>query len=301
MIKPFSHLERYASELEASGEYRVLRRLHLGSSRRPPEGLLMRRAVIVDVETTGLNPEVDQIIELAMLAFDYSPDGAFVSAVESFDQLRDPDRSISPEITKLTGITNELVAGRKIDNAEADALVRSAALVIAHNAAFDRPFCERLLPSFIEKPWACSLREVAWTEEGFESARLGQLASGFGLFFDGHRALQDCEALLEVLSRPLPHSGRTALTMLLESARRARWHIRAEDSPYDLRDVLKRRGYRWQAGDHAKRGAWCTEVGEDSFDNECEFLRTEIYRRRNAAIDAQLLTAFDRYAKRSLT
>jgi NAD-dependent SIR2 family protein deacetylase len=71
------------------------------------------------------------------------------------------------------------------------AFVRQAALVIAHNAQFDRRFCERLFPVFAEKPWACSFREVGWADEGFESARLSQLANAHRLFFDGHRALHD--------------------------------------------------------------------------------------------------------------
>lgn len=294
-----ANLDLYASELEASGDYRILRRLRRTTAPHLPDGVLKRRAVIVDVETTGLNPETDQIIELAMLAFDYSLDGTLISASESFDQLRDPGCPISPEVTKLTGITDEMVSGRNIDMVAAEALVKPAALVIAHNAAFDRRFCERLLPAFAEKAWACSFREIAWIDEGFESARLSQLASGFGLFFDGHRALNDCEALLELLSRPLPRSGRAALTPLLASARRPRWQIRAEDTPYALRDVLKRRGYRWHPGVHGKRGAWCIEVGEDAFESECEFLRTEIYRRRETVIDARLLTAFERYSERS--
>jgi DNA polymerase-3 subunit epsilon len=257
-------LERCASTLEASGEYRVLRRLRLRTPPRLPEGMPTKRAVVVDVETTGLDPTADEILELAMLAFDYWTDGALVSTVDSFDQLRDPGRPVPPDVTALTGITDEMVAGKSIDAAEVAAFVGGAALVLAHNAAFDRRFCERLFFEFAKKPWACSLREVGWTDEGFESARLSQLADGHGLFFDGHRALHDCEAALELLARPLPRSGRTALSTLLESARRPRWRIRAEGAPFAKRDVLKRRGYRWEAGDRARPGAWWTHLHEAS-------------------------------------
>jgi DNA polymerase III subunit epsilon len=292
-------LERFASLLEASGEYRVLRRLRLRSMECPSGNVAIRRGVFVDTETTGLNPDTDEIVELAMLAFDYSMDGTFVSPVGSFDRLRDPGRPIPPEVTSLTGITDEMVARKCIDAAEVAAFVEPAALVIAHNSAFDRRFCERLFPVFAEKPWACSYREIGWAGEGFESSRLSQLANAYGLFFDGHRALHDCEAALELLSRPLPRTGRTALNILLESARRPRWRIRAVGTPFDLRDALKQRGYRWEAGNRAKRGAWYTEVSEEIFEAECDFLRTEIYRRRDAAIDARLLTAFERYSERS--
>jgi DNA polymerase-3 subunit epsilon len=294
-------LEGYVSALEASGEYRILRRLRLKTASRPPDATPTRRAVFVDVETTGLNPAVDEIVELAMLAFDYSTDGTFVAPVESFDRLRDPGRPIPPDVTALTGITDEMVARKCIDGAEVAAFVDPAALVIAHNSAFDRRFCERLFPVFAQKAWACSLREVDWKDEGLESARLSQLANAYGFFFEGHRALNDCEAAVELLSRPLPRSGRMGLSALLESARRARWWIRAEAAPYAQREVLKRRGYRWEASDGTRRGAWCIEVTEETFETERDFLRSEIYRRSDAAIDARLLTAFERYSERSDT
>jgi DNA polymerase III subunit epsilon len=291
--------ERAAAILEASRDYRILRRLRLRDASLPPEGMTTKRAVIVDVETTGVDQCAEEIIELAMLKFDYSIDGGFVSPAASFDRLRDPGRTVPPEVTALTGIADEMVAGRSIDEAEVAAFLGDAALVIAHNAQFDRRFCERLFPIFAGKPWACCFREVGWADEGFESARLSQLATAYGLFFDGHRALHDCEAALELLSRPLPRSGMTALSVLLESARSPRWRIRAEGTPFALRDVLKRRGYRWEAGDHARRGAWCREIAEDAFETESAFLRTEIYRRGDAVIDSRLLTAFDRYSERA--
>lgn len=67
----------------------------LTTTRPLPEGVPTRRGVIVDVETTGLDPATDEVLELAMLALDYSIDGASVSAMASFDQLLDPGRPLS--------------------------------------------------------------------------------------------------------------------------------------------------------------------------------------------------------------
>jgi DNA polymerase-3 subunit epsilon len=292
-------LEKLVAMLESSGEFRILRRLRLASPALPPAGTPMRRGVLVDVETTGLDPAADEIIELAMLSFDYSTDGSFVAPANSFNQLRDPGRPISPEVTRLTGITDEMVAGRSIDVYAVDMFIADVDLVVAHNAAFDRRFCERLLPPFAAKPWACSVREVDWASEGFESARLSALAAGHGRFFDGHRAVHDCEAALDVLSRPLPRSGRTALSVLLDSARRPRWRICAERAPFALRERLKLRGYRWEAGKGTMQGAWCTEIDPHAYEAECEFLCGEIYRQPAPPIKARLLTAYERYSERS--
>ena len=292
-------LERYASMLESSGEYRVLRRLRSRTVGRPSAGAAIRRGVFVDTETTGLDPRTDEILELAMLSFDYAVDGSYVSPVASFDRLRDPGRPIPEEVSALTGIRDDMVADKCIELTEVVAFLDGSALVIAHNASFDRRFCELLFPVFAQKPWACSLHEVDWKAEGFDSGRLSLLANASGFFFDGHRALNDCEAVLELLSRPLPRSGRTGMSILLEFARRPRWRIRAVNAPFAYREVLKRRGYRWEPAGQREPGAWCAEIEECVFDAECEFLRADIYQRRDAIFDARLLTAFDRYSRRS--
>jgi len=295
------NLERLATLLEQSGEYRILRRLRPSNVSTLEAGAVTRRGIFVDVETTGLDPSVDEVVELAMIAFDYTVDGSLLQIVGSFDQVRDPGRPIPPEITRLTGLTDDMVATKSIDDDAVMEFVQPAALILAHNAAFDRRFCERLFPVFAEKPWACSFREVSWAEEGFESARLSGLANGYGLFFDGHRALNDCEVGVELLSRSLPLSGRTGLATILKSARRPCWRIRAVGAPFSFRETLKLRKYRWDAGDQQRRGAWCIDVPENDFDAECTFLREEIYRQHDASIDARLLTAYERYSDREDT
>lgn len=291
-------LERFANLLEQSGGFRILRRLRPRNVATLEAGIGTRRGIFLDVETTGLNPSVDEIVELAMIAFDYAIDGSLLRIIGSFDQIRDPGRPIPPEVTRLTGLTDEMVATKSIDEAAVTEFVRPAALILAHNAAFDRKFCERLFPVFAEKPWACSYREVSWAEEGFESARLSSLANGYGAFFDGHRALNDCEAAVELLSRTLPVSGRTGLAAILESARRSRWRIRAVGAPFAFREALKLRKYRWDAGDRRRRGAWYIDVAENDFDAECSFLREKVYGQEDASIDARLLTAYERYSDR---
>ena len=46
-----------------------------------------------------------------------------------------------------------------------------------------------------------------------------------GFFYDAHRAVADCEAAVELLSRPLPISGRRALAVLLEAARKVTYRV----------------------------------------------------------------------------
>ena len=94
-----------------------------------------------------------------------------------------------------------------------------ADLIVAHNAKFDRPFCERLCSDFARKAWACSATEIPWRSFGMEGAKLGTLLAAAGYFHDGHRALADCSALLRILMSPAAEGRRSPFQHLLLSAR----------------------------------------------------------------------------------
>jgi DNA polymerase-3 subunit epsilon len=291
-------LERMAELLEASNGYRVLRRLAPRKIYEVPDGTPTRRAVFLDLETTGLDPATDEIIEIAMMPFDYAADGRIFSVHEPFERFRDPGRPIPSEVVALTGIKDEMVAGRSLDPAEIEAFVGPATvLAIAHHAHFDRRFAERFCPSFANLSWACSWSEIPWAEEGFEGTKLVHLAAGCGFFHEGHRAVHDCRAGIELLSRALPRSGRRGLDVLLESARAPRWRIRAVGAPFELRQALKIRGYRWDPGEDGRPRAWFVDVADGAVDSERDFLRREIYR-RDVDVDARRLDAYDRYSDR---
>jgi len=73
---------------------------------------------VVDTETTGVDPDKDAIIELGMVLFEFDPaTGSAYRVLGSFDQLEDPGFPIPPESTSVHGITDEMVAGRRIDDA----------------------------------------------------------------------------------------------------------------------------------------------------------------------------------------
>ncbi|HEY5409638.1 MAG TPA: 3'-5' exonuclease, partial [Caulobacteraceae bacterium] len=168
---------------------------------------------------------------------------------------------------------------------------------VTHNAAFDRPFLERFCDGFAAKPFGCSLSEIDWRGEGFEGAKLAYLASESGFFYEKHRALNDCHAGLELLSRSLPRSGVPPFAKLLERARQPVWRIRAVGAPFDFKDVLKSRGYKWQEERPGVPKAWWIEVLEEDHSAELRFLKEEIYR-REVDIPALRLDARDRFSVR---
>jgi DNA polymerase-3 subunit epsilon len=293
-----SQLEAMAALLEASGQFRVLRRITLRPPRDVPPGVPRRLGLLLDLETTGLDPAQDEIIEMAMLPFTYGLDGTVYAVGEPFSRLRQPSQPIPPAVAELTGLTDEQVAGHHIDPAEVAAFVAPAALIIAHNASFDRRFAEAFCAAFVAKPWACSHQGVDWAAEGFEGSKLGYIAMQHGLFFGGHRALHDCEATLEILARPLPRSGVTGLAQLLATARQAGWQIWATEAPFHCKDDLKARGYRWNGEANGQPRAWYIDVPEAAQEAECAFLCEQIYGRPVEPVQ-QRLTAYERFSVRA--
>lgn len=291
------NLEEMAKALESSRDYRVLRRLVPRSTIHPPDGSSTRLGLFLDVETTGLDHTKDELIELAMVPFSYGLDGRIFEVFPAYQQFQQPSKSIPTEIVELTGITDQMVAGHKIEVERVREVAAAAALVVAHHAAFDRPWAERLCDVFTTKPWACSMSEVDWRAEGYEGSRLTYLAAGAGFFYDGHRAVHDCAAAIELLARPLPKSGVPAFARLLECARRPTWRIWAEHSPFDLKDVLKARGYRWNDGTNGKPKAWFVDVDDAGHEAEAVFLKAEIYQ-REVELLVRRITAHDRYSER---
>jgi DNA polymerase-3 subunit epsilon len=297
MFQDTISLAAMADTLSGSPDYRVLRRMVPRTSSAPSNGLDTKTAVLLDTETTGLDVRKDEVIELGMVKFDYLPDGRIVGVRGTFSAFNEPTVPISDEITALTGITADMVAGHRIDEAAVNAFVENSAITIAHNSGFDRKFAERYWPVFEQKAWACSATEIEWRKHGFAGAQLGYLLNGAGYFHAAHRAVDDCHALLEVLAFELPTTGSPALALLLETARKPTIRVWAEQSPFELKDSLKKRGYRWSDGSDGRPKSWYVDVCETALEQEIVFLKMEIYQ-RDVEPRLQTLTAFTRFSAR---
>jgi DNA polymerase III subunit epsilon len=288
--------ESAAAQMEATGDYRILRRLtpqQPYACTRPN----CKQAAFLDVETTGLDDD-DEIIELAIVPFQYSLDGVICGVGEVFDQFNEPARPISEEITRLTGITPEMVRGQAIDKNKVRSILSGTDLIIAHNAAFDRPKCEAFMEEFAARPWACSLNDIDWRSEGHESAKLSYLAVEYGFFYSGHRADIDCHAGIKLLTMPLATTGQRALSCLLISARKPGWRVFAVGADYASKDTLKKRGYRWapaEALPHPK--CWWIDIDDDALEDEMTFLGAEVYKRPTRPPVYQI-DALNRYSRR---
>lgn len=288
--------ETMIQHLEDSGNFRVLRRLQPGLTATASEGN-HHTGVILDVETTGLDTGRDEIIELGMVKFRFTDTGTLVGIGETFSGFQQPGRPIPAEITEITGITDAMVAGQSIAPNVVTAFAADASLIIAHNAGFDRRMVERVWPCFIDKHWGCSASQVNWRAEGLTGSKLGYVLTDLGYFHDAHRAGDDCQATLHVLTASLPRSGTTALRQILHAASQSTVRIWAEGSPFGRKDLLKARGYRWSDGTGGSRKAWWTEVPTANRDAELAYLHTNIYGYA-ANIPTREITSRERFSDR---
>ncbi|MEH3066165.1 MAG: 3'-5' exonuclease [Methylobacterium radiotolerans] len=288
-------LNSIAAVLEGTGDYRVLRRLQPLADHpdAPDEPTFI--GLVVDVETTGTDFAADEVIELGILKFEYGASGRIYRVLETLNQLHEPRKPIPAEITRLTGITDADVAGQRIDDAAVARIAADAAVVIAHNASFDRQMCEPRWPVFRDKNWGCSCHQIPWRAEGHEGLKLGYLLADCGLFHRGHRAIDDCHALLALLARPLQVSGQLAMAALLETARKPTVRLWAQGSPIETKELLKARRYRWSG----RRRCWYIDLDEDQIEIERSFLIEAIYRRPISDLPADRFTARDRYSART--
>jgi DNA polymerase-3 subunit epsilon len=263
-----------------------------------PDDIPKLIAAVVDVETTGTNPDGDKIIEFGICLFEYDrQSGRIYKVLGSWEWFEDPGFSIPPQITSITGITDEMVAGHCIDHRAVDDLLRRVVLVIAHNADFDRRFLEKRLPVFAATHWACSRFDIDWKAEGIRSSALEFIAYSLGFFHDGHRAASDCRATVHALAQTLPGTGRLALQALLEQARLPTWRLWARDAAIEKKDVLKARGYAWSPGEFGRPRRWYRDVSDADKATEVSWLRTNVMG-ADQAVWALRITARDRYSDR---
>jgi DNA polymerase-3 subunit epsilon len=246
-------IDRATKVLEAHADYRLLRRLHIGDAHIFADngsGEPCGRLAVIDTETTGLKAELgDRIIDLAIATCEYGRDsGRLYRVVDRYESLEDPETPIPPEITRLTGITDAMVRGQRIDEAGVARVMDRVGLVICHNARFDRAFLEARYPTFADRHFACSLDEVPWDQWNMKGSKLDYLGFRFGLFHEGHRARADVDLLLALLAHTVPEGDEGILSVLLASARAPSWRVHAVDLPIANKDYAAARGYRWNDG-----------------------------------------------------
>ena len=234
----------------------------------------LRTAVVIDLETTGLDCAKDKVIEIGIRSFKFDRrNGDIIEIGQSYNGLQDPKEPLNKVITDLTGITDADLKDQCIDWASVNEIFDSANVVIAHKADFERSFIDQQLPESSSKIWACSLSQVDWTANGFKCHKLEVLSYYHGFFVEFHRAMNDVDALIHLLSFNNETNGKSYLNELLEAAKVPRAKILAFGSPFESKDLLRTNGYSW----NSKTRVWWKSSPVHTSLDETKWLEEYIY------------------------
>ena len=159
--------------------------------------------VVFDIETTGLSAQSCAITEIGAVKIKNG------EVIETFNMLTDPGTEIPEEITRLTGITDEMVKGQPGNIEAVKAFLEFAGdrLLIAHNATFDTGFIRKVSDdgnlSFTNS-YLDTLSLSRYVNPDLKKHKLDNLADYYGLGdFNHHRASDDAEMLAYIFFKML--------------------------------------------------------------------------------------------------
>ncbi len=181
-------------------------------------------AVALDLETTGLDPNRDAIIEIGLVRFRGD------EILDKWSSLVNPGKLVPASITRLTGITNQDVAHAPRLEELIDPVRRfvGETPLVAHNAAFDLGFLRSAGLSFTQ-PAIDTFELASIVLPSQPSYSLGALLEHFGHFLSGaHRALADAQATAQLLASLQEYAATLPLPTLIEINRLAansRWSL----------------------------------------------------------------------------
>lgn len=162
---------------------------------------MSRKYAVVDLETTGGIPKRDKITEIAIIVFDGN------EIIQEFQSLINPERSIPPNITRITGITNAMVedAPKFYEVAKQVVEMTEGCIFVAHNVRFDYQFLvyefKRLGFTFTKRN-LCTVKMSRKAFPGLHSYSLGNLIRYFGIEVQHrHRAYDDARATTILLGK----------------------------------------------------------------------------------------------------
>ena len=156
---------------------------------------------VVDIETTGGRPESDKITEVAILLHDGE------KVIRKFSTLINPRCKIPPQITQLTGISNEMVqdAPQFHEIAKEIIDITKDATFVAHNVRFDYGFIKAAFKNLgytYQRKTLCTVRMSRSAFPGLPSYSLGKLCNSLDIVLQNrHRALGDAEATAILLGK----------------------------------------------------------------------------------------------------
>lgn len=224
----------------------------------------MTNLLIIDLETTGLDPKHHRPIELGAIFYSVKHHCTLHQLSTLFPVDQNPAQAVNRIAVDASFAALEqcetLIAVFKKWLVQAD-------YVVAHNAAFDKQwFGQRFLPA-ITKPWLCTYEDFIWPENPRPTNLVATaLNHGVGVSH-AHRALTDCQLIAALFDRVEYHRPGQLEALVKQAIARStepRVYVIAEVSKQD-KDLAKNRGFRWNQYIEHK---WVKKLRQSDFERE---------------------------------
>ncbi len=224
--------------------------------------------LVLDTETTGLDFETDEMVEIGVAAFQATTAGSYVKYLKTANWLQEPSKELSDIAQAITGLTRDALIGEQFDDEAINKALDWADIIIAHNAEFDYNMMAQRYPDAVKKAvWLCSSRQVNWLHHGHDSAKLSLLSYEHGFFYAMHRTEGDIHAVAYLLSKE-GVDGRPYLAELLDKRSQPQFLIAITKAPYDANQHWRGRRYRWMP----KKKVWWKKVTREELEAESIYI-----------------------------
>ena len=196
----------------------------------------MNRFAIVDIETTGSWSAHVGITEIAILVHDTK------QVIDSYQTLINPGSSVLPFVTKLTGITNEMLIDAPAFHEVAKKIweMTDDCVFVAHSVNFDYSYIHRAFKSLgadFRRKKLCTVRLSRKIFPGYHSYGLGNICSSLGIEFrDRHRAMGDAQATVKLFEKCLMNDKENVINAWLK--RNSREAMLPPHLPKEVFDAL---------------------------------------------------------------
>lgn len=162
---------------------------------------MIRDYIALDIETTGLDPERDEIIEIGAVHY---VDG---QPREIYSSLIKPQNKISARITEITGITNDMLENeRSIEEVLPEFLLFALEeTIVGHNVRFDYSFL-KVQATNLKLPFSKKAIDTLYLAKRFhpdlESRSLSSMCCEYNIINEhAHRAYDDAKACAELFEK----------------------------------------------------------------------------------------------------
>lgn len=178
----------------------------------------MQDFTAIDVETTGLNPKTEKIIEVGAVKVRNG------KIVERFDSLVHPGRRLEERITELTGITDEMLKDAPLPEKVIPEILDfiGGDILLGHSIMFDYSFLKRaavnlgLMKSKDNRYGIDTLKIARCCLRELESRSLPFLCKYYEIPHEAHRAEKDAEATALLYGKLVEEFGKTAESSLFD-------------------------------------------------------------------------------------